>query len=137
MILSWAGASHCCGLRRSIPSLWRAEHTLIALGRSSRQLPLSVVRFRDAAISGPSKAMFSWRVCLKANARNGFGGYTGQTMYSVLIGRNGAVRHSPCRFRMLDRRTDSAGSRSHRLGSWRARAALAQRALAMELFQPV
>src|SRR5229473_2533018 len=47
-----------------------------------------------------------------------------------LMGRNGAVRHSPCRFRMLDRRSDSAGSRSHGLHSWRARAALV-----MELFQ--
>jgi hypothetical protein len=28
-----------------------------------------------------------------------------------LIGRNGAVRRSPCSFRMLDRRSDSAGSR--------------------------
>src|SRR5712664_1421782 len=39
-----------------------------------------------------------------------------------LMGRNGAVRHSPCSFRMLDRRSDSAGSGSHCLGSWRARA---------------
>jgi hypothetical protein len=44
---------------------------------------------RDAMISGPSKAMFGWRVCLKANARNGFGGYTGQNMYSVLLYANG------------------------------------------------
>jgi hypothetical protein len=50
------------------------------------------------------------------------------------MGRNGAVRHSPYRFRMLDRRSGSAGSRSQRLGS---RGARAQRALAMELFQPV
>src|ERR1700738_4041159 len=30
-------------------------------------------------------------------------------MPTELMGRNGAVRHSPCRFRMLDRRSDSAG----------------------------
>src|ERR1700738_3718494 len=51
-----------------------------------------------------------------------------------LIGRNGAVRRSPCGFRMLDRRADIAGSRMH---SWRARAACAKRALVMEPFQPV
>ena len=51
-------------------------------------------------------------------------------MPTELMGRNGAVRHSPCRFRMLDRRSDSAGSRSQGLRSWHARAALV-----MELFQ--
>jgi CheY-like chemotaxis protein len=51
-------------------------------------------------------------------------------MPTELMGRNGAVRHSPGRFRMLDRRTDCGGSRSHGLHSRRARAALV-----MELFQ--
>jgi DNA-binding NtrC family response regulator len=51
-------------------------------------------------------------------------------MPTELMGRNGAVRHSPCRFRMLDHRSDCAGSRGHGLHSRRARAALV-----MELFQ--
>src|SRR6267154_6191304 len=33
---------------------------------------------------------------------------------SELMGRNAVVRHSPCRFRMPDRRSGSAGSRSPR-----------------------
>jgi|SRR5450631_154046 hypothetical protein len=52
-----------------------------------------------------------------------------------LIGRNGDVRQSPHRFRMLGRRSDSAGSRRATApAAWGARA---QRAFGMELFQPV
>jgi hypothetical protein len=43
----------------------------------------------------------------------------------LAAGRNGAVRHGPCRLRMLDRRSGSADSCSHCLGSWRACAVMA------------
>jgi hypothetical protein len=45
---------------------------------------------RDASIAAPTKSIFGWSICLKANARNGFGGYTGQNMYTVLIYNNGS-----------------------------------------------
>jgi hypothetical protein len=49
-----------------------------------------------------------------------------------VTGMNGAVRHSPCRSGMLDRRSDSAGSCGRRLSLWHARDAWV-----MELFQLV
>lgn len=45
---------------------------------------------RDAMIATPKPNMFGWQSCLKANGRNGFGGYTGQTTYTVQFYRNGS-----------------------------------------------
>jgi hypothetical protein len=40
---------------------------------------------QDAMIGVPKSSMLGWQVCLKANAKNGFGGYTGRTMYTIQI----------------------------------------------------
>ena len=44
---------------------------------------------RDVAMSDPKPNMWGWAACLKANAKNGLGGYTGQTVYTVQLYRNG------------------------------------------------
>lgn len=45
---------------------------------------------RDASIGYPKPSMMGWQVCLKANAKNGFGGYTGLNTYIVQLYRNGS-----------------------------------------------
>lgn len=44
---------------------------------------------RDATLGTPQNSIFGWTVCMKANAKNGFGGFTGQETYRVVIYRNG------------------------------------------------
>jgi hypothetical protein len=44
---------------------------------------------RDVAISYPKPNIWGWGACLKANAKNTFGGYTGQNVYWVQLYRNG------------------------------------------------
>jgi hypothetical protein len=44
---------------------------------------------RDVMMSDPKPNMWGWGACLKANAKNVFGGYTGQTVYKVQLYRNG------------------------------------------------
>jgi hypothetical protein len=45
---------------------------------------------RDAAIASPTPSMMGWQVCMQANAKNSFGGYTGRQTFIVQIYRNGA-----------------------------------------------
>jgi hypothetical protein len=45
---------------------------------------------RDAKIAHPEPSMMGWQACIKANAKNSFGGYTGLNMYVVQIYRNGS-----------------------------------------------
>jgi hypothetical protein len=45
---------------------------------------------RDAQIGTINSSMWGWQVCLRANAKNGFGGYGGQTTYIATIYRNGS-----------------------------------------------
>lgn len=88
MVALCAALGGCAGQQTTADASWPTDYREIILRNKSTLFkdPESV---RDAAISGPSKAMFGWRVCLKANARNGFGGYTGQTMYTILLYSNG------------------------------------------------
>ena len=48
---------------------------------------------RDAAIASPTPSMMGWQVCMQANAKNSFGGYTGRQTFIVQIYRNGAATH--------------------------------------------
>lgn len=45
---------------------------------------------KDAMVAAPTPNMFGWQVCLQANAKNSFGGYTGRQTHIVQIYRNGA-----------------------------------------------
>lgn len=45
---------------------------------------------KDAMVATPTPNMFGWQVCLQANAKNSFGGYTGRQTHTVQIYRNGA-----------------------------------------------
>lgn len=45
---------------------------------------------RDTSIGIPRASMMGWQVCLRANAKNGFGGYTGLNTYIIQMYRNGS-----------------------------------------------
>jgi hypothetical protein len=45
---------------------------------------------KDAQIGTPHPNMMGWQVCVAANAKNSFGGYTGKQTFIAQIYRNGA-----------------------------------------------
>jgi hypothetical protein len=83
-----AALGGCAGQQTTADASWPTDYREIIL-RNKATLFKDPESVRDVAISGPSKSIFGWRFCLKANAKNGFGGYTGQTMYTVLLYSNG------------------------------------------------
>ena len=59
----------------------------------------------------------TWKSQLETSAAEIFGpggGTPATPAGCIFMGRNAVVHHSPCRFRMPDRRSESAGSRSRR-----------------------
>jgi hypothetical protein len=86
--LSLAGVlAGCAGMQGADTSFPTDYREIIA--RNQTTLFKDPGSVQDAQIGVPKSSMWGWQVCLKANAKNGFGGYTGQTMYTVQLYKNG------------------------------------------------
>lgn len=68
------------------PANFRA--TIVANRSSLFKDPDSI---KDASIATPFRYLgLGWKVCVRLNGKNGFGGYSGLTTYTILVYDNGA-----------------------------------------------